>query len=65
MEVSVTVPGESEMTVDVDDETYGDLVESVGLSVMEAAVLVDGRPVPTDAPVAASEVTVLRLIHGG
>lgn len=65
MEVSVTGPGESAMTIEVDEGTYGELIEAVGLSPMEAAVLVDGQPVPADAPIAADEVTVLRLIHGG
>lgn len=65
MEVSVTVQGGSSETVEVTGETYGDLVESVGLSPMQTAVLVDGQPVPIDAPVEATEVTVLQLIHGG
>ena len=65
MEVSVNVPGAEHTVVELDDGTYGDLIEAVGLSVMEAAVLVDGRPVPDDAPIDETEVTVLRLIHGG
>ena len=65
MEVAVTIPGEATTTVEVDGGTYGDVIEAAGLSVMEAAVLVDGQPVPEDAPVEAAAVTVLRLIHGG
>lgn len=65
MEVTVTVAGTPTETVEIEDGTYGDLIEAVGLSREEAAILVDGRPVPADAVVDASEVTVLRLIHGG
>lgn len=48
-----------------DVTTYGDLVRVVGLSPQEATALVDGRPVPDDAPVDAERVEVLRLIEGG
>ena len=65
MDVSVTVPGGATTTVEIEEGTYGDVIEAVGLSEFEAAALVDGRPVPADAPVEATEVTVLRLIHGG
>ena len=47
------------------DPTYGDLLAAVDLSPQEATVLVDGRPVPDDAPVEADRVEVLRLIQGG
>lgn len=65
MEVAVTVPGGEDTVVETAGDSYGELVEAVGLSTMEAAVLVEGQPVPLDAPVDASEVTVVRLIHGG
>lgn len=65
MEVAVSVVGGDERTIEVDDQTYGDLIEAMGLSVAEATALVDGRPVPADGPVEADAVTVLRLIHGG
>ncbi len=65
MEVAVTVPGESTLTVEVIDGTYADVIEAIGMSPMEATVLVDGRPVPDDSPINSDEVTVLRLIHGG
>lgn len=48
-----------------DDATYGDVLEAVGFSPHEATVLVDGRPVPEDAPVEATTVEVLRLVSGG
>lgn len=67
MRVTVSVAGaeDREVAVDGEDATYGDLLAAVDLSPQEAAVLVDGRPVPEDAPVAAERVEVLRLIQGG
>lgn len=65
MELHVTVAGEGERTIDLEEGTYGDVIEAVGLSVEEATVLIDGTPVPEDRPIDHHEVTVLRLIHGG
>lgn len=65
MDVTVEVLGEGTQEVTLEDGTYGDLLGAVGLSPHEASVLVDGRPVPEDQPVASSEVTVLRLVQGG
>ena len=67
MRVTVSVAGgeDHELAVDADDVTYGDLLAEVGISPQEAAVLVDGRPVPEDATVEADRVEVLRLIQGG
>lgn len=64
--VTVTVTGEGTEEVRLPPgATYADLLEAVGLSVHEAAVLVDGRPVPEDDPVDADTARVLRLIQGG
>lgn len=67
MRVTVSVAGAEDREVAVDGETatYADLLAEVDLSPQEAAVLVDGRPVPEDAPVEAERVEVLRLIQGG
>ena len=67
MKVTVSVAGgeDWEVAVDACVATYGDLLAEVDLSPQEAAVLVDGRPVPEDAPVEADRVEVLRLIQGG
>lgn len=65
MEVTVAMVGEDRRTVDVDGETYGDVLRTVGLSPQEATVLVEGRPVPADRPIDHTEVRVLRLISGG
>ena len=65
MEVTVTIAGQHEPSVTVTGETYGDILTAVDLSPQEATVLVEGRPVPSDQPITASEVTVLRLIAGG
>lgn len=66
MNVTIEVVGEETHEVSVgDDGTYADLVRAVDLSPHEVSVLVDGRPVPEDQPVAADRVKVLRLIKGG
>lgn len=65
MRVTVSVVGDEDHELAVEDATYGDLLVAVDLSPQEATVLVDGRPVPEDAPVEAERVEVLRLIQGG
>jgi sulfur carrier protein len=66
MDVTVEVVGEDAVEVSVDDDaTYADVVAAVGYSTHEVTVLVDGRPVPEDAPVDADAVRVLRLVKGG
>ena len=66
MQVTVEVVGEEELELELDaGATYGDVVRRVGYSTQEATVLVDGTPVPEDAPVDADRLTVLRLIKGG
>jgi len=66
MEVTVDVAGGQTREVAVEaDATYGDLLERIDLHREEAAVLVDGRPVPTDATVDADGVRVVRLVKGG
>ncbi|MFB6298700.1 MAG: ubiquitin-like small modifier protein 2 [Halobacteriales archaeon] len=66
MHVTVEVVGEQCHDVIIDaDATYADLLADVGLSPQEASVLVDGQPVPEDAPIETDHVTVLRLVKGG
>ncbi|MFC7071419.1 ubiquitin-like small modifier protein SAMP2 [Halobaculum lipolyticum] len=66
MDVTAEVVGEGTETLALaDDATYADVCRAVGYSPHEVTVLVDGSPVPEDAPVAAPEVQVLRLIKGG
>ena len=66
MRVTCEVVGEGTRDLELDaDATYGDVLEAVDLSAHEASVLVDGSPVPEDAPVEADAVRVLRLIKGG
>ncbi|WP_439028190.1 ubiquitin-like small modifier protein SAMP2 [Haloarchaeobius sp. DT45] len=65
MQVTVDVKGEGTHELDLPDPTYADLLCELDLSPHEVSVLVDGRPVPEDQPVASAEVTVLRLIKGG
>ncbi len=47
------------------DATYGDILTALEFTSHEATVLVDGQPVPDDAPVDTDTVEVLRLIKGG
>lgn len=65
MRVTVDVKGEGSRDVEIAGGTYADLLDAVDLGPQEAAVLVDGRPVPEDQPVESSEATVLRLVEGG
>lgn len=66
MRVTVAVAGEDTREVEVDDgATYADLLEPLPYGAHQVSVLVDGRPVPEDAPVEADEVEVLRLVKGG
>ena len=65
MEIAVTVPGEDEYRVRMNEGTYGDLLREIGYSPQEASILVDGNPVPADQPITAERVTVLRLVAGG
>jgi sulfur carrier protein len=50
---------------DVSGETYADLLDAVGVSPHEVAVLVDGRPVPEDRPVEEERARVVRMVKGG
>ncbi|SHH13115.1 ubiquitin-like small modifier protein SAMP2 [Halobaculum gomorrense] len=66
MDVTCEVVGEgTETLLLADDATYADVCRATGYSPHEVTVLVDGSPVPEDAPVESSEVKVLRLIKGG
>ena len=66
MRVTVSVVGEGTREVEVaEGDTYADLLAPLEYGPHEVSVLVDGRPVPEDAPVDADLVEVLRLIKGG
>lgn len=66
MDVTCEVVGEETLALSLEtDATYADVCHAAGYSPHEVTVLVDGAPVPEDAPVDASEVKVLRLITGG
>ena len=66
MRVTCAVPGDREHALDLPaDATYGDVARAIGYSVHEVSVLVDGTPVPEDAPVETERVTLLRLVQGG
>jgi sulfur carrier protein len=65
MRVTLEVVGGDTHEFEVGEETYADLLSEVGLSPHEVSVMVDGRPVPEDQPVAAEHVRVLRIVQGG
>ena len=64
---TVAVDFAGEGTREVEGETYADLLGHFGVSRHEVSVLVDGTPVPTDAPVDPDleRVRVVRLVAGG
>ena len=64
---TVAVDFAGEGTREVEGETYADLLGPFGVSRHEVSVLVDGTPVPTDAPVDPDleRVRVVRLVAGG
>jgi len=66
--VTVELVGEGSRDVAVDaGTTYGDLLAPFDVSPHEVTLVVDGSPVPEDAPVDESvdRVRVVRLIKGG
>ncbi len=65
MDVTVDVVGGDTHEMTVTNETYAELLEPIGFSPHEVAILVDGQPVPEDQPVDAREIRVLRMIKGG
>lgn len=66
MRVTVSVVGGDTHELDVGTgATYGDLLAPLPYSEHEVSVLVEGRPVPEDAPVDVDRVEVLRLVTGG
>lgn len=66
MRVTVDVIGDATYEVEVeDDATYADLLEPIEYSQHQVSIMVDGRPVPEDQPVEATDVRVVRLVQGG
>lgn len=65
MAVTVEVVGGETHEVAIEEGTYGDLLDAVGLSTQEAAVFVDDRPVPEDQSISTEYVRVVRLVEGG
>lgn len=66
--VTVELVGGETREVDVGaDATYGALLGPFDVSPQEVSILVEGRPVPEDAPVDTSveRVRILRLVAGG
>lgn len=48
-----------------DDSTYEDLLRELKINQETVIVLRDGLPVPLDAKVSQSDITVLRVVSGG
>jgi len=66
MRLTVAVAGGDTHEIEVaEGDTYADLLDPLAYSRHEVSVLVDGTPVPADAPVEADHVRVVRLIKGG
>lgn len=66
MRVTVEVVGGDTHRVEAAaDATYGDLLAPTDLSPHTVSIVVDGTPVPEDAPVETDHVRVVRLVKGG
>lgn len=67
MSITVDFAGEETRVVDPVGGTYEDLLAPFDVSQHEVSLLVDGQPVPEDAPIPndVDHVTVVRLIKGG
>lgn len=67
MSVTVELVGGKQCDVDPEGGTYADLLAPFEVSRHEVSILVEGRPVPEDAPVAETvdRVRVVRLVRGG
>lgn len=66
MRVTVEILGGETHEIELpEDATYAELLDVVEYSPQAVSVLVDGTPVPEDAPVEADRVQVLRMIRGG
>lgn len=67
MAVTVDLVGGETRRVDPAGDTYADLLTPFDVSRHEVSVLVDGSPVPEDAPIPddVDEVRIVRLIKGG
>lgn len=65
MDVELSVIGEKTYHFTITNETYGELLNEIGLSPQEVAVIVNGRPVPEDQTVSEDEIKVIRMIKGG
>lgn len=67
MGITVELIGEESREVDVEEGHYGDLLSPFDVTKHEVSILVDGSPVPEDAPIdtTVDHVRVIRLIKGG
>lgn len=67
MSVTVELVGGETHELPIEGRTYGDLLGPFAVSPHEVSILVDGSPVPEDAPVdeTVKHVQVVRLIKGG
>ncbi|PSQ48597.1 small archaeal modifier protein 2 [Halobacteriales archaeon SW_7_65_23] len=67
MAITVELVGEGTREVDPDGDSYADLLAPFDVSRHEVSILVDGTPVPEDAPIDddVDRVRVVRLIKGG
>jgi len=67
MDITVEIVGERTVEVTVEDGQYADLLAGLEFSRHEVSILVDGRPVPEDAPIdeGVNSVRVVRLVKGG
>jgi sulfur carrier protein len=65
VQLTVEVVGDDRYTLEVEGDTYADVLDRLDLSPQAVAVFVDGHPVPEDREVEAENARVVRLISGG
>jgi len=54
-----------EKEVEINGQTYSEILESMGINPETVVIIRDGIPVPTDEVAEEGEIKVIRVISGG
>ena len=66
LSINIVTNERREQSVDLPDgSTYEDLLSELEINQETVIVLSDGLPVPLDAKISQSDITVLRVVSGG
>ena len=64
--VRVLAGGISEKSIDIENgSTYNDILAQLEINSETVITMVDGRPVPIDDVVSATQLEILRIVSGG